>query len=116
MANESKNSKKWEEINKSRSERPEVQQYDGYEDLPPIPISFPIKGAIGNTGDWRTYRPVINHEKCTKCGQCYILCPEGVVQKDANDFYEIDLLYCKGCGICAKHCPVEAINMELEDK
>jgi pyruvate ferredoxin oxidoreductase delta subunit len=27
---------------------------------------------------------------------------------------EIDLEYCKGCGICAEECPTKAITMEDE--
>ena len=37
-----KTEKSWMNISKSREERPLVQQYCGYEDLPPIPISFPL--------------------------------------------------------------------------
>ncbi|KXA91095.1 pyruvate synthase, partial [candidate division MSBL1 archaeon SCGC-AAA259A05] len=29
---------------------------------------------------------------------------------------EVDLDYCKGCGICAKECPVDAIEMVKEEK
>ena len=28
----------------------------------------------------------------------------------------INLDYCKGCGICANECPVNAIEMVLEEK
>ncbi|GAG05590.1 unnamed protein product, partial [marine sediment metagenome] len=35
-------SKKWKKINKSVKERPKVQEYKNWEDLPPIPISLPI--------------------------------------------------------------------------
>ena len=31
-------------------------------------------------------------------------------------FYEKDLDYCKGCGICAEECPVKCIKMEVENK
>jgi 2-oxoacid:acceptor oxidoreductase delta subunit (pyruvate/2-ketoisovalerate family) len=108
--------KKWMIINKARNVRPLIQQYCGYEEIPPIPVSLPQKGALGDTGDWRTYKPVVLHEKCTKCGQCYIYCPEGVIQPNKEGIYEIDLQYCKGCGICAKICPVKAINMVKEEK
>lgn len=27
---------------------------------------------------------------------------------------KIDLLYCKGCGICAEECPTDSLTMELE--
>ncbi len=29
---------------------------------------------------------------------------------------EIDLDYCKGCGICAEECPAKAIQMVREDQ
>lgn len=109
--------KPWMIINKSKKERPLVQNYCGHEDLPPIPVSFPQKGAIGRTGDWRTFKPEINQEKCSKCGQCYMYCPEGTIEfdKEKNQFV-IDLEYCKGCGICAKVCPLKVISMDLEHK
>jgi Pyruvate/2-oxoacid:ferredoxin oxidoreductase gamma subunit len=28
--------------------------------------------------------------------------------------YEVDLDYCKGCGVCAQECPCGAIKMEAE--
>ena len=34
------------------------------------------------TGNWRTYRPVIDHEKCTTCMNCYIFCPDACWQLD----------------------------------
>jgi pyruvate ferredoxin oxidoreductase delta subunit len=46
-------------------------------------------------------------------------CPEGVIKKKEDGTFEIDLRYCKGCGICAKECPTNNIEMvresELED-
>ena len=107
--------KAWEVINKSKDVRPVVQVYKGYKDLPPIPVSMPQKGAIGETGAWRTYKPVINHEKCTKCGQCYLFCPEGTIEFNRKtEQYDIDLIYCKGCGICKVQCPPKVIEMVLE--
>jgi len=66
------------------------------------------------TGGWRTFRPVINHEKCIKCLLCWLYCPdESIVITEKGEF-EVNLDYCKGCGICAKECPKEAITMVRE--
>jgi len=43
------------------------------------------------------------------CHLCWLLCPDNVVSKDIEP--AIDLEYCKGCGICAQECPVQAIEM-----
>jgi len=106
-------SDKWKKINKSKKERPEVQEYKNWEELSPIPISLPIKGSMGETGDWRTFRPVIK-EGCNKCGICWMYCPEGVIKEKEEGSFEIDLKYCKGCGICAKECPTNNIEMVRE--
>ena len=106
---------KWKKINKSRKERPKVQDYKNWEELSPIPISLPIEGSIGNTGEWRTFRPIIK-EGCNKCGICWMYCPEGTIKKKEDGSFEIDLQYCKGCGICAKECPTNNIEMIRESE
>ena len=107
-------SEKWKKINKSKEERPKVQEYKNWKELSPIPISLPIEGNMGETGDWRTFRPVIDQENCNKCGFCWMYCPEGVIEKKKDGHFEINLLYCKGCGICAKECPTKNIEMVRE--
>jgi pyruvate ferredoxin oxidoreductase delta subunit len=106
---------KWKKINKSRKERPKVQDYKNWEELSPIPISLPIEGSIGNTGEWRTFRPIIK-EGCNKCGICWMYCPEGTIKRKEDGSFEIDLQYCKGCGICAKECPTNNIEMIRESE
>ena len=105
---------KWKKVAASVAERPKVQVYKGCDDLTPIPISYPSKGSIGETGDWRTYRPVIDREKCTNCGQCWMYCPEGTIQENEEGSLEIDYKYCKGCGICANSCKTGALTMVRE--
>jgi 2-oxoacid:acceptor oxidoreductase delta subunit (pyruvate/2-ketoisovalerate family) len=107
------NTEKWKKINKSRQERPKVQEYKNWIELSPIPISLPIKGSMETTGDWRTFRPKIK-ESCNKCGICWMYCPEGTIKKNDNGSFEIDLQYCKGCGICANECPTNNIEMIRE--
>ncbi|OKY77602.1 MAG: Pyruvate:ferredoxin oxidoreductase delta subunit PorD [Candidatus Methanohalarchaeum thermophilum] len=71
------------------------------------------------TGTWRTYRPVVDFDKCIGCAKCWEYCPEGCIielEVDGKEVYETDLDYCKGCGICSEECPVGAIEMELEEE
>ncbi|TFF63741.1 MAG: 4Fe-4S dicluster domain-containing protein [Promethearchaeota archaeon] len=81
--------------------------------MPECPLAISDKGSIGATGDWRTFRPVIDQEKCTKCMTCWAYCPEGVIYVE-NDKMIIDYTYCKGCLICFNECPVNAISRERE--
>lgn len=67
-----------------------------------------------NSG-WRTFRPVINQEKCTKCLRCFLVCPDGVIDKSGEKL-EIDYDFCKGCGVCAYECKLKAIDMVKEEK
>lgn len=103
----------WKDICLDKDKRPKEQQYNNWEELPPIPISFPANTM--ETGNWRSLRPVINTEKCTKCGYCWLYCPEGTITKGDEGYYKIDYKYCKGCGICAHECPVKAISMIREE-
>jgi pyruvate ferredoxin oxidoreductase delta subunit len=68
------------------------------------------------TGDWRTERPILDKEKCTKCALCWLYCPDAAIKPTEEGYYEADLDYCKGCGICADICPVEAITMTEEEE
>lgn len=67
------------------------------------------------TGDWRSRRPIWDHEKCIKCGLCYLFCPDACVSQKEGKF-QADLRYCKGCGICAQECPTSAIKMVEEEQ
>ncbi len=47
---------------------------------------------------------------CTQCDTCLVYCPEGIVRR-AEDDYQVDYSYCKGCGICVQECPRSAMEM-----
>ncbi len=52
---------------------------------------------------------------CFSCDNCYALCPDdAVIKRGPAGPYEIDLDYCKGCGICVEECPAGAIAMVPE--
>ena len=74
----------------------------------------PASAADLKTGDWRSMRPVIDHDTCIKCGRCYIYCPDVSYTRDEELRPVWDSYHCKGCGICAKECPVDAITMVEE--
>ena len=79
-------------------------------------ISYPKKGAMGKTGSWRVFRPVLDVTKCVKCLRCWIFCPEGSIKRNEDNTVEINYDYCKGCGVCSNVCKVKAITMEREAK
>ena len=68
------------------------------------------------TGDWRSDRPILDKEKCNKCGLCWLYCPEGAIDPADEGYFEVNLYYCKGCGICAVECPKDAIKMIEEEE
>ena len=93
----------------------------------PTPIDG-VPSTENKTGGWRTFRPVINYEKCIRCYICWKFCPEPAIEFAPPDKYlspkpalakfdtvEINYDYCKGCGICANECPTKAIDMVLEE-
>ena len=77
-------------------------------------ISYPKKGAMGKTGNCRVFRPILDKEKCVKCLRCWIYCPEGTIIRNKDDTVDIDLDYCKGCGVCSNVCKVKAITLKRE--
>lgn len=66
------------------------------------------------TGDWRSQQPTYKFDKCIKCGLCWIFCPEACIYQNDKGYFEADLYFCKGCGICDKECPTGVITMEEE--
>lgn len=104
-----------------------------------IPIGGMIEKAGSSldfkTGDWKVFTPCWDEKKCIHCMFCVVYCPDNCIpvtneEKGENDSNllkkeinkinnikrkETDFDYCKGCGICAKVCPVKCIKME-EDK
>lgn len=53
---------------------------------------------------------------CNQCDNCYIFCPDIAILKNEADArqYQINMDYCKGCGVCINECPRTAMVMEEE--
>jgi 2-oxoacid:acceptor oxidoreductase gamma subunit (pyruvate/2-ketoisovalerate family)/2-oxoacid:acceptor oxidoreductase delta subunit (pyruvate/2-ketoisovalerate family) len=89
-------------------------------EMPVGAASIPMKteaGLVGpgsfvesKTGSWKVFHPEYDKEKCTMCNFCWFYCPEGCIYRK-SDRMDFDMTYCKGCGICANECPVDAIKM-----
>ena len=91
-----------------------TMQKKGWKDIPLAGVCWkPSTQYL--TGDWKTYTPVRDVERCTRCVLCVLFCPDGAIRWDANKKdIDFDYAFCKGCGICANECPVDAIEMRIE--
>ncbi len=85
----------------------------------PAAISSPAINAKANTplrktGNWRLFKPVWDHEKCTKCMMCVVSCPDGCISVNPAGLPNTSYDNCKGCLICVEVCPSEAIEAVRE--
>lgn len=51
---------------------------------------------------------------CNDCELCLIFCPDNAIRRRPEGGFELDMDYCKGCGVCAEECPRGAIVMTRE--
>ena len=98
--------------------RPKVDKNFKIESLKDLPLGTYEKGLLltETMEGWRTEKPVIDNKDCINCNMCYLVCPEGEVYKNDDVHMEIDYRFCKGCGICCKHCSKHCIAMIKEVK
>ena len=88
-------------------------------DLDFVVRKIPLGPAFGSgqlydiSAGMRTFRPVIDQNACIKCLRCFLVCPDGEIDK-SGEALEIDYNFCKGCGICKRSCKVGAISMIKE--
>lgn len=67
-------------------------------------------GVLNRTGSWRTQRPFIRTDACSRCMLCALYCPDSVISPDSAGLPVIDYDHCKGCMICGSVCPGHAID------
>jgi 2-oxoacid:acceptor oxidoreductase delta subunit (pyruvate/2-ketoisovalerate family) len=74
-----------------------------------------VTGGLDESTALFEARRCLSCGNCFECDNCYGVCPDNAVVKlGPGQRYEIDLDYCKGCGICAAECPCGAIDMVPE--
>jgi pyruvate ferredoxin oxidoreductase gamma subunit len=105
-----------EPVTKKKGRAIPVEVLPSWKDLlPGSVIVEPGNAKKFRTGDWKSAHPVWNNQKCIKCGICYLFCPEGCIREKEEGYFEANLYYCKGCGICSRECWTEAIAMVEEE-
>jgi 2-oxoacid:acceptor oxidoreductase delta subunit (pyruvate/2-ketoisovalerate family) len=68
---------------------------------------------IEGHAQWRLQRPVFDEGRCTRCLQCYLMCPDAAILLHEG-VPSVDLRLCKGCGVCVKECELGAFRMAPE--
>jgi pyruvate ferredoxin oxidoreductase delta subunit len=92
-----------------------MSQGTGWKDIPIGGMIVEAGNAVRyQTGEWRAFRPAVDKEKCINCLQCWIFCPDSSIQVVDEEMAGFDYDHCKGCGVCASICPVDAIEMDTE--
>ena len=74
-----------------------------------------VTGSLDESTALFEARRCMSCGNCFECDNCFGICPDNAVIKlGAGLRYEIDLDYCKGCGLCVAECPSGAIEMVPE--
>jgi NADPH-dependent glutamate synthase beta subunit-like oxidoreductase len=88
----------------------------------PAPMADPAQRrrsqAVEVTLGYSREQAVAESDRCMSCGvcngcdNCYIVCPDISVMRDAreNGRYSIRTTYCKGCLVCVQECPTGCLE------
>ncbi len=98
-------------------DRPTQKKYQRPTHINDFPVGpqFEAGHLADKNAGWRTFKPVVDAEKCINCLICYLVCPDGTIIRGENHV-DVDYDYCKGCGVCAHECPKDAISMVKEER
>jgi MinD superfamily P-loop ATPase len=59
--------------------------------------------------------PVINKDKCNKCGQCVTACKENAIFQSPGQYPQVFENLCSSCGACWTICPRGAISQKEKE-
>ncbi|NPV93529.1 MAG: 4Fe-4S binding protein [Firmicutes bacterium] len=55
-----------------------------------------------------------NHELCTDCGACTVICPVGALFLERPSMeVTFDNVKCVVCGLCVQYCPMKAMEVKF---
>ncbi len=95
-----------------RTDISKINEHSSYDELTEGLMMFASATSKSfKTGEWRTFTPVLNTEKCKQCLLCAPVCPDSAIPVVDSKRSDFDYDHCKGCGICVKACPFNAIEM-----
>jgi len=93
----------------------EVKEKPGWREVTEGGIIVDAGNAdLYHTGEWRTEKAIWIEKKCIQCMLCWMFCPDSAYLVADEKVVGIDYNRCKGCGVCAQECPVDAIAMKEE--
>jgi NADPH-dependent glutamate synthase beta subunit-like oxidoreductase len=87
-----------------------------------VPLADPARRRRSQTAEvtlsYSRAQAVAESDRCMSCGvcngcdNCYIVCPDVSVLRDAreNGRYSIRTTYCKGCLVCVQECPTGCLE------
>ena len=71
-----------------------------------VPGNFPHRDGVGPMG----FAPVVDLDKCTRCGECVTGCPTGTLA--ISEAVTANVETCIQCCSCIKKCPVGALSWQ----
>ena len=88
-----------------------------YQELPKG-IIIPEAGCAVeyDTGSWTAFYAKFHADRCIHCFICWVVCPDSCIQVKDGKVVGVDLVHCKGCGLCATECPPKANALTMERK